>query len=221
VEARSRERFVPKLMGWARRNTRAFPWRETTDPFRVLVSEVLLQRSRGSTVARVYEDLFDRWPTADRLAAASEESIASVVRQLGLARRARTLRNLAEEVDRRGGVPASIAELQGLPGVGRYAASATLAVAFGIRAPVVDGVTARVYRRYFGSSANTPASTDPGLWTLVEEVTPTKHVKEWNWAVLDLAATICLPKVPRCGECPLQADCAWSQASIDPVGGAC
>jgi A/G-specific adenine glycosylase len=140
-------------------------------------------------------------------------SITSVIRPLGLTKRAATLKALAQEVTRLDGVPDTIEGLLALPGVGRYAASATLSVAFDTRAAVVDGVTARVYRRYFGLDGDGPAPTDRELWDLVEKVTPHRHVREWNWAVLDLAATVCLPKVPRCSGCPLNGDCAWSQGS--------
>ena len=116
-------------------------------------------------------------------------------------------------VAERGGVPDSMDELMDLPGVGRYAASATLAVAFEQRAPVVDGVSARVYRRYFGLEAVAPAASDGQLWELVSEATPPRRTREWNWAVLDLAASVCLPKVPRCEECPLRTRCAWSLGS--------
>ena len=88
-----------------------------------------------------------------------------------------------------------------------------MAVAFSKHSAVVDGVTARVYRRYFGLADDLPAVNDKELWSLVTDVTPKRSVKEWNWAVLDLAATVCLPKVPRCSTCPLQADCAWARAS--------
>jgi A/G-specific adenine glycosylase len=185
------------------------------------VAEILLQRSRGKTVAAVYEELFRRWPDALTLSRARTSSIARVIRPLGLVKRAGTLRALAGEVVRLGAVPDTLDGLLALPGVGRYAASATLAVGFGKRAPVVDGVTARVYRRYFGFEGHGPASADTDLWELVERATPRTHVREWNWAVLDLAAKICLPKVPRCSECPLETHCAWSQHSLDPVGGKC
>ncbi len=201
-------------MAWGRTNRRSFPWRETDDPFRVLVAEVLLQRSRGNTVAVIYERLFTRWPDPASLARAREATIASVIRPLGLVRRAKKLRALAVAVALRGGVPSSLEELVALPGVGPYAAGATLAVAFDRRAPVVDGVTARVYRRYFGLPDQVPASTDPDLWSLVDTVTPARSVREWNWGILDLAATVCLPKVPRCGDCPLRARCAWSQTVV-------
>jgi A/G-specific adenine glycosylase len=202
--------FVRRLQSWGRANRRSFPWRETRDPFRILVAEVLLQRSRGKTVAKVYEELFERWPDAEALAGARVPSIRSVIRPLGLIRRAEGLKALAAAVVGRGGVPRTLDDLLALPGVGRYAASTTLAVAFGRRRGVVDGVTARVYRRYFGLPGAEPASADDELWNFVEGVTPSRGVREWNWSVLDLAAAVCLPGSPRCEECPLQSDCSWS-----------
>jgi A/G-specific adenine glycosylase len=176
-----------------------------------LVAEVLLQRSRGKTVATVYERLFDRWPTAVDLSRARVDSIGSVIRPLGLVKRAAILKALAGTVAQRGRVPDSLDELLELPGVGNYAANATLAVAFKQQAHVVDGVSARVYRRYFGLAGTGPASSDGQLWRVVSKATPRQRVREWNWAVLDLAASVCLPKVPRCSECPLEPRCAWSQ----------
>ena len=213
MAVRSRfDRFHRDLLAWGERNRRSFGWRSTDDPFRVLVAEILLQRSRGRTVAPVFEKLFDRWPDASALARADIEEIASVIRPLGLVRRAATLRALAEAVIDRGSVPRSRDELLDLPGVGPYAANATIAVAFGERAPVVDGVSARVYRRYLGVDGQGPVSTDPLLRGMVERATPRSHVREWNWAILDLAAAVCLPKIPRCPECPLAAHCSWSRA---------
>lgn len=205
--------FRRRLLAWGRANRRSFPWRETDDPWRVLVAEVLLQRSRGKTVARVYESLLARWPDAAALSRAREVSIASVIRPLGLVRRAATLRAMALEVTRRGGVPSTIEGLLELPGVGRYAANATLAVAFGKRAPVVDGVTARVYRRYLGLHSQLPATADAELWAAAEAALPSTKVREWNWAVLDLAADVCVPARPRCPRCPLAARCAFATSA--------
>ena len=204
--------FRKDLTRWGTANRRSFPWRETDDPFRILVAEVLLQRSRGKTVAKVYEQLFARWPDAASLARARVDTIEKTIRPLGLNKRAGLLKEMAAVVSGLGEVPTTLDGLLALPGVGPYAAGATLAAAFGKRAPVVDGVTARVYRRYFGLDPAIPASSDPELWRVVTEASPSKNNKEWNWAVLDLASSVCLPKVPRCHECPLAAHCGWSQS---------
>ena len=120
---------------------------------------------------------------------------------------------MAQAIVEFGRVPSTLDDLQSLPGVGPYAAGATVAVAFGKRVPVVDGVTARVYRRYFGEGTGQPSSVDPELWELVDRATPSRSVRQWNWAVLDLAASICAPQIPRCGVCPLATHCQWSQTS--------
>lgn len=209
--ARHSRLFVRRLLKWGRQNRRRFPWRDERDPFRILVAELMLQRSRGRTVATVYRALFKRWRTVRSLARANEAAIAAVIRPIGLTSRAATIRKLAQEVERRGNVPSDVQELMELPGVGRYAASATAAVAFGRQVPTVDGVSARVYRRYFGHFSGRAPVADEGLWDLVAQVTPRRAVREWNWAVLDLAASVCLPKVPRCLECPLNDACVSSR----------
>jgi A/G-specific adenine glycosylase len=204
--------FRRRLLAWGREHRRSFPWRETSDPWEILVAEVLLQRSRGKTVAKVHRELISLWPDPAAMSRARESSIARVIRPLGLTRRAATLRAMAREVERVGGVPDSFDELVALPGVGRYAANATLVVAFGKRAPVVDGVSARVYRRYFGMESDLLPSEDQALWRKVEEATPAR-ARDWNWAVLDLAAEVCLPGRPRCSGCPLVARCVFAKTA--------
>lgn len=210
-----RAAFHRRLRAWGRKNRRSFPWRAETDPFRILIAEMLLQRSRSRTVAGVYETLFDRWPTPASLSRASEDAVRDVIRPLGLTSRAALIPALAKRVDDLGGVPEDPATLEELPGIGPYAANATAAVAFGQPAPVVDGVTARVYRRYFGLAEAGAPQTDRSLWSLVREVTPRRAAREWNWAVLDLAASICLPKRPRCASCPLAPECDFARGSFD------
>jgi A/G-specific adenine glycosylase len=198
-EARRRW-FVRRLLAWGRANRRDFPWRHENDPFRVLVGEVLLQRSRSTTVARVYARLFDRWPTPKSLSLAPLAEVADTIRPLGLTSRAGTLLQIARQVDL-SGMPRTEARLRQLPGVGQYAARATLS-ASGRRAPLVDGVSARVYRRFFAGNGS-----DVDVWALAEEVAPHRGGPEWNWAVLDLAASLCLPLRPRCQDCPLRTGC--------------
>jgi A/G-specific adenine glycosylase len=202
--------FARTLLAWGRENRRDFPWRKETDPFRILVAELLLQRSRSKTVATVYGKLFARWPDAKSLASASVRSIESVTRPLGLVRRASTVKAIAKAIAQRGHTPQAVSELKELPGVGEYVAHATAAAAFGAPVATVDGVTARVYRRFFEMPATQPPVADRQLWALVADITPRRAVREWNWAVLDLAAGVCLPKIPKCSECPLRSRCAWA-----------
>ena len=210
---RRNQTFIRELLRWARENGRSFPWRTTEDPFRILVAEVLLQRSRGTTVARVYEELFTRWPTPQALAGASVDAIAAVIKPLGLVKRAATLRSLAEQVAD-SGMPSTVEGLEHLPGVGRYAANAATAGAFGLNTAAVDSVSARVYRRVFAFTAEREGQVDDRLWRLVEEVSPRKHLGNWNWAVLDLAATVCLPARPRCEQCPVVMACRYAEGRV-------
>lgn len=208
---RHRRLFVRRLLAWGRSNRRSFPWREEQDPFKILVAEILLQRSRGKTVARIYAALFARWPTAEALSKAPLTEIEEVIRPLGLLGRAKTLQKLAREISEVGDVPRSVTALKKLPGVGEYAAKAASAAAFHSFEPVVDSVTARVYRRFFGLESVLAASADRTLWSFVERVSG-RNAHELNWAVLDLAALICLPKSPSCSHCPLLPDCEWEKA---------
>lgn len=213
IELSRRRFFSRRLLSWGTHNQRKFPWREERDPFRVLVAEVLLQRSRARTVVPVYEELFERWPTPSDLALARVGQIEGVIRPLGLVRRAARLKLLAARIDELGGVPSSQAELEALPGVGRYAAGAALATMVGRTTAPVDSVSARVYRRYFGSEASTEPSEDVGLWELVAQVVPAHRARDVNWAVLDIAATVCLLRNPRCTACPLETRCRWAEGN--------
>ena len=211
IEPSRRRFFSRRLLSWGAENQRKFPWREERDPFRVLVAEVLLQRSRARTVAPVYEELFERWPTPADLAGAPVRQIEAVIQPLGLIRRGARLKLLAARINERGSVPSSQAELESLPGVGRYAAGAALATTGGRARVPVDSVSARVYRRYFGSEGGPEPSEDSRLWELVGQVVPVRRARDLNWAVLDIAATVCLPRNPRCTACPLASRCRWAE----------
>ncbi len=204
--------FYRGIAAWGPSHRRDFPWRDTTDPWRVLVAEVMLQRSRSSTVAKIYDGFFDRWSDAASLAAAAESEVAAVIKPLGLVKRAASLIELAAEVARIGGVPKNRNDLLRLPGVGKYATNATLAVAFGKRVPTVDGVSARVYQRYFGLPGGRLVSTSRELWDLVDWVTPAEGAVEWNWSVLDFAEEVCLETTPKCKGCPLETRCLYAHA---------
>lgn len=188
----------------------------TRDPFRILIAEVLLQRTRADSVAPVYAEVFRRWPSRRRLALARVDSVASVIRPLGLAYRASRLVALARTVTQIGAVPRDPELLSKFPGVGRYVAHATVAAAFGLPVPAVDRVSARVYRRYFGRPDSLLPAQDRELWALVEKVTPRVSVREWNWTVLDLAAALCTSRTPKCRDCPLRARCLYA-AGVPPM----
>lgn len=199
-----------KLLNWAEEQGRTFAWRDEHDAFRILLAEVLLQRSRSSTVEKVFVELTHRWEGPSSLAGASVEEIAAVIRPLGLTSRAPRIKELAQAVCQRGKMPTRARELRELPGVGGYVASATAAATGKADLPLVDSVSARVFHRYFGGS---PESTDADMAAMAYASVARKRWYRLNWAALDLAATICLPKRPRCERCPLAMECAWHSST--------
>lgn len=202
-------RFTRDILLWRDQSGRDFPWRQDLDPFRLLVTEVLLRRSRSKTVSQVIGELFQRWPTAGDLSGAHPDDVREVIRPLGLLRRAEQLVEMAQQVHDLGCVPSNPETLVKLPGVGPYAARATLGL------PVVDGTSARVYRRYFGAlDVDAHNEVDDQLWNLVIRVTPPEVATELNWAVLDLAASHCSPRKPVCANCPLSEHCTFRQRSL-------
>jgi A/G-specific adenine glycosylase len=203
------DHFTSQLLAWYEENGREFPWRQTDDPYQILICEVLLRRSRSTTVTKVTGAFFERWPAPADLAEAEVDEVVDVIRPLGLTSRASQLVKLAQALRDRQGFPSSVAELVSLPGVGRYAAAATLGE------PTVDGTSARVYRRYFGHlEATHHKAVDNALWELADAALSTRHeaTRRLNWAVLDLAASTCLPVNPRCETCPVSPGCHWLTA---------
>lgn len=186
--------------------SRPFPWRMRTEPYAVLVGEVLLQRTRGEHVVAVYEEFLRRWPTAEKLARARVGTIESVIRPLGLGKRALLLRRLAREIVAAGGVPTEPTALEKLPGVGPYAAHSVPVFARGEDLPVVDWVIGRVLRRYFGLPTGKRPNQDQELWDLAGRLAAPGSARSLWLGTLDFAASVCKPR-PLCGACPLSASC--------------
>jgi A/G-specific adenine glycosylase len=189
------------LLEWFARNGRDFPWRHTQDPYRVLVAELLLQRTRAEAVARVFPNFVDRFPNPASLAAAAPWEVATTVRVLGLTYRVHRLIAMAREIVGRGGVPSTFEELLDLPGVGVYVANAVLCFAFGVPRPLVDANVMRVLNRLSGIVSESRA------WeSLIPLLQPTT-AGHLNYALIDLAAEVCVEPNPRCHVCPVQGLC--------------
>jgi A/G-specific adenine glycosylase len=189
-------------------NFRTLPWRSppgqpAPDPYRVWLSEVMLQQTTVATVRPRFDRFVARWPTIEALAAASDSEILSEWAGLGYYARARNLIACAREVARRGGFPRTAAELKQLPGIGAYTSAAIAAIAFGERAAAVDTNVARVIARLHGLQL--PARSE--LERLFLELLPDRR-GDFVQAMMDLGATICRPRNPQCGECPLRSECA-------------
>lgn len=209
--------FKRRLLRWFRRDGRDLPWRTTRDPYRVMVSEFMLQQTQVARVREYYGRFLERFPTIDDLAAARPHQVREVWQGLGYYRRATNLHRLAQIVVREhdGTVPDDPAMLETLPGVGRYTAGAVAAFAYEKRAPAVDTNVARVLTRAFGLNGRravrsrrtaVPVRT---VWDVAERILPRRPAVAWefNQALMDLGARICIARRPRCGECPVQPAC--------------
>lgn len=189
-------------------NFRRLPWRSlpgapAMDPYRVWLSEVMLQQTTVATVQPRFERFVARWPTVEALAAASDEDILGEWAGLGYYARARNLIACARQVAA-GGFPTTAAALRELPGIGAYTSAAIAAIAFGEKAPAVDTNVERVIARLFALPAPSRAEIDQHVLDLMPADRPGDFVQ----AMMDLGATICRPRNPRCGDCPLRRDCA-------------
>jgi len=202
------------LLRWGELQGRHFFWREPgVSPFTILVVEILLAKTRAEVVAPVALQLLKRFPSPVALARANRRTLERLLYPLGLHRkRARQLSACAKVlVEEHGGeVPTAVEVLLELPSVGRYAANAVAAVAFGQRRPVIDANLARIYGRVFSLAPPPPRlSSAHDLWSLATRLLPRKRFKEFTWAALDLGGTVCAARNPDCRTCPLARICDY------------
>ena len=197
-----------QLLDWYRREARSLPWRDTPGPYRTLLSEIMLQQTRVATVVPYFEAFLARWPTVEDLARAPLEDVLGAWSGLGYYRRARNLHRAAQAVALQGGFPTTAKGLKTLPGVGRYTAGAIASIAMGQDEPLVDGNVERVLSRLFrlGEDPRSPKGAK-ALWQLAERLLVRGSSGDWNQALMELGALICLPGMPRCGECPVSSHC--------------
>ncbi|MBI1808850.1 MAG: A/G-specific adenine glycosylase [Gemmatimonadetes bacterium] len=206
--------FSTRLRAWFRRNHRKLPWRETRDPYRVLVSELMLQQTQVSRVVGFYERFLTRFPSLQKLADAPPRQVREAWEGLGYYARARNLHKLARHVTRDGAagtLPSHPDELVALPGVGRYTAGAVASFAYERRAALVDTNVARVLARVFAPRLSPKRARDlTTLWEIAESVLPRTGKAAWthNQAVMELGALVCTARVKHCGRCPVRAVCA-------------
>ena len=199
-----REPLGVLLLRWYDANKRNLPWRTTQDPYCIWVSEVMLQQTRVPVVVGYYERFLQRFPDISSLARARIVSVLAVWSGLGYYRRARAMHEAAKQiVKQQGGIfPSTSAQLQTLPGIGRYTASAIASIAFGEPVPVVDGNVERVLQRVSGESL-----TRDEAWHAAGTLLTTARPGDFNQAMMELGATICLPRKPKCLICPLTEFC--------------
>ncbi|MDE2196259.1 MAG: A/G-specific adenine glycosylase [Gammaproteobacteria bacterium] len=205
------DRFASRLLAWQRRHGRhALPWQQRRTAYRVWLSEIMLQQTQVATVIPYYRRFLARFPDVNALAAAPLDEVLHLWSGLGYYARARHLHRAAQHIcEQHGGIfPADFQQLAQLPGIGRSTAGAILVLAAGQRHPILDGNVKRVLTR-FHALAGWPGhrAVEQRLWELAERHTPHKNVADYTQAIMDLGATLCTRRRPRCHECPVARDC--------------
>lgn len=203
-------RFTQKLLKWYARQGRTLPWRGSPDPYAVWVSEIMLQQTRVEAVTPYFLCWMERFPGIPELAAASEQEVLSAWEGLGYYSRARNIHKAARIImeNYSGELPRELAALRKLPGIGRYSAGAIASMAYGQDVAALDANIRRVLARFFdvAEPADSPAGAER-LWALAEKHLPKGRAGDYNQALMDLGATLCVPKNPRCSLCPLGEQC--------------
>lgn len=209
--------FQRRLLTWYRRHRRELPWRDNADPYRVWLSEIMLQQTQVATVIAYFERFVAAFPTVKELAAAEEQQVLRLWEGLGYYRRARQLHLAAQQiVELHGGCfPREIHDVRALPGIGRYTAGAITSIAFGARQPILEANTIRLFSRLVAYREDvSKAAGQKKLWEVAETILPKKHVGDFNQALMELGAKVCTPRNPGCDVCPVAELCAAKQAGL-------
>jgi len=205
-----RQRFRRNLLAWYRRNGRDLPWRTTDDPYHILVSEIMLQQTQVDRVLPKYHEWLGKYPTFSVLAEAPPAEVAQTWRPLGYNIRPKRLQSIAQQAVEKydGKLPSDHETLLSFKGIGEYTAGAIRSFAFRERAAILDTNVARVLHRVFVVKGDVKAhAMKRHLWTLSETLVPYKHVFDFNQALMDFGATVCVARKPRCEVCPMTRLC--------------
>ena len=210
---KKKKTLVSLLLKWYEKNGRDYVWRRQTDPYEILMAEIMLQRTKADQVEPVYLDFIKRFSDVEKLNQATEQEGEEYFSRLGLLWRSRLVKRLACELaDRFGGmIPDSRDVLLSLPAVGEYMADAVLSFAYGKDVAVVDVNVCRVIARVFGIKSRGEARRDIKFRKVANEILPIGRAKEFNWAIIDFAALVCTPRNPKCDNCPINEFCFYYQ----------
>jgi A/G-specific adenine glycosylase len=210
IHPNTKKAIQSSLLKWFDANKRDMPWRETRDPYKIWISEIMLQQTQVKTVMPYFHRFIQSFPSVRELAAADISQVMKSWEGLGYYSRARNLHKAAKEIVRTfdSKIPNTLEDLLSLPGIGRYTAGAILSIAFGQPAPVLDGNVIRMLSRLFHITDNVDqVSTRKRLWQLAENVLPESCIRDFNEGLMELGALICTQKNPQCGDCPVQKQC--------------
>ncbi|MBM2850845.1 MAG: mutY [Anaerolineales bacterium] len=205
------------LLDWYALHKRQLPWRDERDPYRLWISEIMLQQTQVETVIPYYRRWLKHFPTVRALAAAPQAEVLALWEGLGYYARARNLHRAAQRIvgEHGGHLPRTLDGLRALPGIGRYTAAAIASIAFGVDAAVLDGNVKRVLARVFDVREDVKSPRgEKRLWEIAEALAPRGRAGDYNQAIMDLGATICTPRAPKCDVCPLRSPCAARKLGV-------
>jgi A/G-specific adenine glycosylase len=217
LDAKWKQAFRRRLLAWYARHARDLPWRKSSNPYRVWVSEVMLQQTQVDTVKAYFQRFMKAFPTVQKLAAADEQAVLRLWEGLGYYRRARGLHAAAQQIvaEHGGRFPQDVQTLQTLPGIGRYTAGAIVSIAYDQRAPILEANTIRLFARLIGYPEDpTKSAGQKVLWQTAEAVLPQKKISHFNQALMELGSLVCKPSAPQCGQCPVATLCAAHESGV-------
>jgi len=217
IDTRWKRQFRQRLLKWYAKHQRDLPWRKSKNPYRVWLSEIMLQQTQVETVKPYFQRFLKAFPTVKKLAAADEQEVLRLWEGLGYYRRARQLHAAAQQVvsEFGGRFPDDVAALQLLPGIGRYTAGAIASIAFDRRAPILEANTIRLFSRLLAYREDpTKAAGQRLLWHAAEQVLPRKQIAPFNQALMELGSLVCKPANPRCDVCPVATLCATNELGL-------
>ena len=214
-------KFSEIILSWYSENKRSLPWRSTNEPYKIWLSEIILQQTRVAQGIPYYENFLENFPEINALAMASEEQVLKIWQGLGYYSRARNLHATAKIIvdQHKGSFPQNYNELMALPGIGDYTASAIASICFKKPEAVLDGNVYRVLARYFG--VDIPINSTKGnkyFRALAQELIDPEHIRDYNQAIMEFGAVQCVPANPKCNECPLSVGCeAYSKNQVNKL----
>lgn len=211
------EKFRDLLISWGRKNLRDFPWRKNRTPYKMLICELFLQRTKAEQVVPIYENFIQKYETITALHIASYEELFRNMQGLGLKKRVGMLKEIAREIHtaHRDEIPNSYTELVSLKGIGQYLANAILCFGFNERVPILDSNIIRIFDRALGVTSRTKsAKYDKKLWAFAEDLLPEKDFVLYNYALIDFGALICTPKQPRHDACFFIRNCMFIRRAL-------
>jgi A/G-specific adenine glycosylase len=211
-----RREFSERLLEWWEKNQRKFPWRKSHDPYSVLISEILLHRTRADQVVPVYTEFIKRFQTIEDLANAPLDQVKKVVHSLGLHWRTKYMHQMAREIAARfgGEIPLERENLESLPGISHYIVSALRCFAHGYPEAILDTNTVRILGRVFGTGVTDGSRRSRKFKDLYLSILEKEHPREFNYAMIDLGALICIPGEPLCHICPVRKMCMYGRSKI-------